>query len=316
MTPPPHPNPSPAAPSRPIHALALSALLGLLLILALRLTMIESFHQTIAQAASQFHTQILPEIGPSVTFGLASFTLILAGITSLCAWRANALPLHRLLQFLLIAAIIAIALASTFAAANRFVALVGLADLSMALLAGWSIASLCHPYLLGMHGKKIVSAALLSLLAVTLAKGYYQRFIDIPQTISDYQHDKAQYISNALGPALATRPDDPAVKLFEARIYSSEVTAFLTSSNSTATVLIGLLALLTGLVMQSRAHFRKQKDDPGEIPLPMLLTYIAALLIFLGTLLLFLTLSRGGSAAGVLCIAAIIIAALLLAGRR
>jgi len=306
-----------------LHVLAILLLLGLLLILSLRLTMTESLYQAYQQVSAMFGARlhppgdvIAPEIGPAVTLGLSAVTLVLAAIVAGVATAARAITSGKMLRFCLIAAILGLGMFSTLQADNRFAALVGLCDIAGALVGAWAVGLLCHPTLLGSAGRRIVTAALISVLAVWIAKGLYQRAVEIPDTIDYYTHHREESLA-----AQGMSPNDPGVRLYEARMMSKEVAGYVTLSNVMGAGMIGLLAALAGILAARMAGTVEEVADPTtaarkrdksksaaasvEIPVTSLLLFFAVLLLPLGLITLFLTQSRGGSILAVVCIVAI-----------
>ncbi len=153
--------------------------------------MTETAQETLSQMSARFAAQTdsqstgpavnLPEIGPAVITGLAAVTCLLAAIAAWCAARAGALSPSRLVCFGIILVILGLGFASALSAPNRFVATVGLCDIGMALIAGWTVALLCHQHLLGDAGRRIVVAAIIAILAVWTTKGIYQWTERIPR---------------------------------------------------------------------------------------------------------------------------------------
>jgi hypothetical protein len=294
--------------------LAYVALYGLLLVLALRMTMTETARVTLGQITGQAVVQkgeaALPEIGPAVTTGLAAAVVVLAGLAAWCGARAGALGRARLGRWVIVIAILVLGGFSTFAAANRFLALVGWCDLGMALIAGGSIGVLCDARVLGATGRRTVIAAIVALVSVWTAKGLYQRAIDIPETIQYYQLHRDEALAQALGPNHSTDPHSSEVKLFESRMLSEEVTGYVTLSNVMATGMVGLLAVLAGVLATRKVDPLEEDDElqqrANEISWPMLNAWVAGLLLAAGLAVLFLTASRGGSVVGVAAVVAIL----------
>ncbi|MGN6367696.1 MAG: O-antigen ligase family protein [Phycisphaerae bacterium] len=311
---------------------AITTLVGLLLVMALRLTMTESLNESFAQVNALFYARVhppggvlAPEIGPAVTLGLATATLLLAAIAAGIAGLRRALTPSRGARLLLIAAILGLGIAATFAAAGKFVSLVGVCDLALSLLAGWSIGLLCQPALLGSAGRRIVVAALVAILAVWIAKGIYQRTVEIPDTIDYYEHHRDEALQSQ-----GIRPSQPGAKLYESRMHSKEVTGYVTLSNVMGAGLIGLLAALAGILAgkmvspeqpEPPAETRRSKSTVSqpagsrmgggnvEISSLALLLFFAIALVPLGVLTLILTESRGGSILGIAVVAAIFLGA-------
>ena len=301
-----------------MHTAAVATLFGLLLLMALRLTMTESLNQSFMQVDALFLSRlhppggvIAPEIGPAVTLGFSAVMLMLAGTAAWIGGTCGALSWGRFGRLVLIAAILSFGVASTLAAAGKFVALVGLCDLAMSLLGGWAVGVLCHANVLGSAGRRIVVACLVSILAVWVAKGLYQRAVEIPDTIDYYQHHKEESLASQ-----GILPNEPGAKLYEARMNSKEVTGYVTLSNVMGAGLIGLLAALAGVLAgkmvspeaeKVAAITRKDVNKGGgvEISVLALLLFFAVLFMVLGVAVAILTQSRGGSILGVAVMAAI-----------
>ena len=301
-----------------VHVAAVATLFGLLLVMALRLTMTESLNQSFVQVNSLFYARvhppggvIAPEIGPAVTLGLSGLTLLLAGAAAWIGGMCGAITWGRAGRLVLIAAILGFGVASMFAAAGKFAALVGLCDVAMSLLAGWAVGVLCHSNVLGSAGRRIVVACLVSILAVWTAKGLYQRMVELPDTIDYYEHHKEESLASQ-----GIRPNEPGAKLYESRMNSMEVTGYVTLSNVMGAGMIGLLAALAGVLAAKMvspetekvaAIKRKDVNKGGEVEISVLalLLFFAVLLVLLGIVVAFLTKSRGGSILGVAGLAAI-----------
>ena len=305
-----------------VHTAAAATLFGLLLVMALRLTMTESLNQSFAQVNALFYARvhppggvISPEIGPAVTLGFSAVVLLLAGAAAWIAGMCGAMTWGRAGRLLLITAILGFGVASTFAAAGKFAALVGLCDVTMSLLGGWAVGVLCHSNVLGSAGRRIVVACLVAILAVWVAKGLYQRMIEIPDTIDYYEHHKEESLASQ-----GIRPNEPGAKLYESRMNSMEVAGYVTLSNVMGAGMIGLLAALAGVLAgkmvspeaeKVAAIKRKDVNKGGgvEISVLALLLFFAVVLVPLGVVVTVLTQSRGGSILGVAAMAAIFLGA-------
>jgi MFS family permease len=291
--------------------LASLALWGLLLVLALRMTMTETVRETLGQLTGMRvgGGAGLPEIGPAVTTGLAAITFLLAGVAAWCAGKAGVVSWGRAARLGIVTGVLVLGGVSTFFAANRFVAAVGLCDVGMGLLAGWSVGVLCDSRLLGMAGRRTVIAAVMALAAVWTMKGIYQRTIDIPETIKYYELHKDEALAQALGPAQSRDPNSSEVKLFESRMNSKEVSGYVTLSNVMGAGMVGLLAVLAGLaaarVVDPIGEEDAEKEQrPNEISWPALNIGLVIVLGLAGLVTLFLTASRGGSVMGAACVVA------------
>ncbi len=239
--PPSHPLAASRTTPSTFFSLPLILLFTMLLIVALRLTLnetpVEAFSQLIESVApSTDAAPQTPEPGPAAIVGFSLLTMLLTGLATCC----TRLTRQAWLLLALIVAILALATASTFHAANHFVALVGTFDMAMTMLGGWTIMLLAS----NEARRRFVVAALLAVLAVWITKGLYQRFVDFPDTISYYNGHK-QEIWQQHGWA----PGDFHIKLFEGRMNSKEVTGFSSFSNVTAQGLIALPLLALALII-------------------------------------------------------------------
>jgi hypothetical protein len=292
---------------------AFTLLCALALIVALRLSLTETLRETLAQKQNHLLARIdpskyidLPFVGPAATTAFAGLTLLITAGAAALASAAGVLTAPRLARWLLITAVGVLGLFSAFAAANKFAAIVGLADLLTAVSAGWSVSLLCHPRLAGPRGRRLLIALFAAILATWIAKGLLQRFVDQPDTLAAFIKDRDEILR---GQGIA--PDSPSAVAYENRLRSAEVTGFLTLANVTAAALVGLLTLLTGtLAALLSANLRRDKAAAGEstsgdVPGWALYSVAAAILLVLGLWMLRLTYSNGGAAMGVLCCAAV-----------
>ncbi len=311
------------------------ALAGLLLVVCLRMTVNEPINGGAASnsigAFSILYDGAYRFPGPSEIIGISILVLALAGI-GLLGW--GRLAVGRALSLLIIAGIVGLALASCFRAANRFAALVGCFDLAMALLGGWLASLLCATD----QRRRFVTAVLVGLLAVLCAKGFYQRFYEIPATIHYFHQKEAAWLAHAgLGPHSAE------LKLFVARLNSREVSGFQSLSDVFAEALLPLLlatfALGVAVLMAARRSIPSSvaknrsvrrpegNSDPGghrnsgqvrtgrdrfqigrEIPLAIFLGALLLILFILGAAVLIFTRSKGGIATLALCLPALFFA--------
>ena len=288
-------------------------LAALILLLAFRLSALESLRETLAQKQSRLAGESdlsqLPDIGPAFIVTYSALAMFFAAIATFLAARVRAVSKERLAQFVLIALILALALGSTFHAANRFSALVGTADLAASLSAGWAILLLCHKNLLGDRARRILAAAIIGLCAIAVAKSLMQYFLEFPD-MAQFVKDHRQEVFRAQG-----IENDPVQQdLFLHRIASNEVTGFALDSDVLATQLIPAAALLTLLIYAAVARLRFQKKSgpsstkttgSTQIP-PELLALVALLLLAIATLVVLrFTASKGGIACALLAILAI-----------
>ena len=311
------------------------ALGGLLLVVCLRMTVNEPINGGAASnsigAFSILYDGAYRFPGPSEIIGISILVLALAGI-GLLGW--GRLAVGRALSLLIIAGIVGLALASCFRAANRFAALVGCFDLAMALLGGWLASLLCATD----QRRRFVTAVLVGLLAVLCAKGFYQRFYEIPATIHYFHQKEAAWLAHAGLDAHSTE-----LKLFVSRLNSREVSGFQSLSDVFAEALLPLLlaacALGVAVLMTARRSIPnpvarnrsvgRPEGNPGphgqrgservrtardrfligrEIPLPILLGALLLVLFVLGAVVLIFTRSKGSIATLALCLPALFFA--------
>ena len=168
--------------------LAWTALSGLLLILAVRMTLLEVTIRTI-EHVSAAHTLHFP--GPSEIVGAGIITLALAGLALISAGKIRKIA-WLLLTFILLT--VALAVAGTFQAANRFAALVGVFDAGMGLLAGWAMFILCTTD----RRRQWVVVVMIGFLTMLCVKGCYQRWVEIPATTRMATHWTAMRMAPAL----------------------------------------------------------------------------------------------------------------------
>ncbi len=293
-------------------ALAWTALLGLLLVLCIRMTLPEPIGDGVWSGALSFvhvsSSTVGNLTGPAEVMGLGIVTLALGGLTILAAEQITP---GQWLQLALIAAVLAGAIAAIFTAANRFAALVGVFDLGMALAAGWSAGILCAD----PRRRQLLIVVLVGLLSAVTVKGFYQRYVEIPQTIVYFQKHQRQWLKES-----ATRRNSTQVKLFISRLQSKEVTGFGILSDGFAEALIPLL--LVGLVLAASGFLSKpnatktgpippkekpataeQRKKIGEINLPdhLVLGAVLLLISLAGVVVLVFTRSKGGAAGFAIC---------------
>ena len=248
----------PAAP-RPWPWLLLGALL---LILCLRLTVAEPVNAGQAGGLSGHLAASLRYPGAAELIGFSLLTLALAGVALSLGMRGAR---GSMLQLLLIAVLVALALLSAFRAANRFAALLGVCDVGMALLAGWLASGLCQT----QRKRGFVVAVLAGLLAVMCVKGFYQRFVELPLTRAMFQRHASAWLAE-----LGIRPGSVQARLFYARLNAHEVSGFLVLSDVFAEALLplllvalalGLSAVTPGAQIQSAGEDENTLGGPNQI---------------------------------------------------
>ncbi len=320
-------------------------LAALLLLLALRLGGAETLRETLSQKMANItaankprgpdNIGPIPVAGPAFTASYAAVALLLAGAAALLA--GGSMALRRIGQALLIALILTLLGISAAHAGNRFNAIVGGADMATALAAAWTLAVLCDDALLGKTGRQAVLAAVVAILAMGAAKAlmqYFFEFPDLAQFIKDHPEQRML--------ELGMNPNDTVQKtLFMGRVKSQEVSGFANFSNVFATQMIGLGGLLAALLMAALRR-PKAKPAPGQEALgqsmkspkknvsqrpsqpqreasPQVSAFVLEL-VLLGVLALAaiavmpMTESKGGTAAGILCVVVIVAGGIF--GRR
>ncbi len=310
--------PAPAGRADRRSALATLLLLGILLILALRLTMTETFRAPLSERlrAAQDTPEFLikPTVpGSTLTVGLAIGVLLLSGLALLVtpapgrAWRCLAM----------IAGLLVLAVASTCRAAAPFPALLGTCDLALALLAGWAVSILAR----SVERKQLIFCILFAIALAWSAKGFYWRFVELPDTIHYYEENKARIWAEQGWTATSK-----AKSLYESRMFSREVPGFLTFSNNFAEALIPLAMVVLGLVALGVRHLVREipsaapplpvrghsapvksraagppQDAAGERPAFAVLVGATVLLLLALVVVLLLTASKGANAALAIC---------------
>jgi O-antigen ligase len=323
----------PTADSSPrMRRIAAVLLTLLLLLLVFRLTAPETLRETLNQkrvvverALSPKATAdaiIIPTVGPPFITVYTFLTFALAGAASFLAARVGALSLRRVAQGAFIALIVALALGSTFLAANRFNALVGTADFAVALAAAWTVTLLCDDRLLGIRGRQVVIAAMVAACFLGCAKAFLQEFDEFPATRQEVMKNfDAAMRSQGLDPTDHAQHD-----LFLGRLNSGEVAGYFALPNVFATLMVGAIGLLAGLIIaglampapaSAPAEPQKRPGTPladsgsGQIPLRILaLIFLPLILLAAGAALKF-TDSNGGMMASGIAVAAIILGILL-----
>ncbi len=300
------------------------AAIAILLTLALRMTITETLRVPLADrmtALTQPINEQTPQPGPAHT---VAFTIVI--LLSAAAVAGT----HRLTKkdWLFLAgagAASALMLASTFNAANRFAALIGTCDIIMSLAAAFAML------ILGRHIriKQIMIAAVAALAVVWIAKGFYQYYVEIPDTLYYIEEHKAEIFAQR-----GWQPDDPQAILYLARANSREITGYITFSNVVAAGLTPMILLLLAAAWQFLAEFKAagahpqenaqrhasaesqtkkpdKKDAPNDIPLLPLVAGICAILALAAVWQLVVSDSKGGIGAFVLCLPIVILGMLM-----
>jgi len=279
---------------------------GLLLILALRLTLSESPRESFSDllsAAPGVVDPVGPGGGPATTVALGALTLLLVGVVAWTQARRR-----DLLVLGVAGAILACAGIATYHAADHFGATVGTIDLAMALVGGWGLGVLARDRMC----RRLLLATLLAILAAWVFKGAYQYFIEFPDTRAFYAENKARIWAEH-----GWQEGDPAITLFESRMRSNLISSFLAFSNVCAAGLGALVLLGVGIGLATWSDWRKAapaavvparkaataapRNWPGsaEISLTPLLLVLLTLLLICALVVLLGTHSRGGFVASV-----------------
>ncbi len=302
------------------NTVAWVALAALLVILCVRLTTPEPIGDGVWSGSVAFlHTgasTVGNLTGPAEVMGLGVLSLLICGVALLARESISA---GKWLQLGVIAWVLAAAIAAIFTAANRFAALVGVFDLGMALLAGWTAGILCHT----PQRQRLVMAVLVGLLCAVTVKGLYQRYVEIPQTIHYFQTHQKQWLRQS-----GVQNNSAQVELFISRLQSREVSGFGILSDGFAEtlcplLLVGLALALAGLLskpvattvpatpttpgkkISGKASSARKQPRAGDVNLPdhLVLGVVLLLVSLAGVAVLVFTGSKGGAASFVICIA-------------
>lgn len=283
------------------------AAMVILLTLALRMTITETvrtaFSDRVAALTDPTAVQT-PQPGPAHT---VAFTVIVLLAT------AAVLATHKLCKqdkfFLMgFGTIAALLLASTFSAQNKFTALAGSCDVIMSLAAAMALLILGRD----MRIKQLFIAAIMAITTVWIAKGFYQYYIEVPETVKFIEDNWDQILKQR-----GWQEEDSQAKLFLARVHSREITGYITFSNVVAAGMIPMILLALALTWQffassktKSAHTQPESTSPGlqknavsnEIPLLPVIAVLAGLLTAAGACLLVLSDSKGGIGAFAICL--------------
>ena len=302
------------------NTVAWMALAALLVVLCLRLTIPEPIGDGVWSGSVAFlHTgasTVGNLTGPAEVMGLGILSLLICGVALLAGESISA---GKWVQLGIIALVLAAAVAAIFTAANRFAALVGVFDLGMALLGGWTAGILCHT----PRRQRLVIAVLAGLLCAVTLKGLYQRYVEIPQTIHYFQKHQQQWLRQS-----GVQHNSTQVKLFISRLKSREVSGFGILSDGFAEtlcplLLLGLALAIAGLSskpgettapatptmpskkISGKAPIAGKQPRAGDVNLPdhLVLGVVLLLVSLAGVCVLVFTGSKGGTASFVICLA-------------
>ena len=205
--------------------LAWTALSGLMLVLAVRMTLLEVTIRTVPHVSAGHGGQSLSTLhfpGPAEIVGAGVVTVALTGLALIAAGKIRKVAW---LLLALIVAILALAVAGTFHAANRFAALVGVFDAGMDLLAGWAMFILCNTD----RRRQWVVVVMVGFLTMLCVKGFYQRYVEIPETMHFFFKHEVQYARQ-----MGWKLNSPEMRLYISRLNSQEVTGFFDLSDAFA----------------------------------------------------------------------------------
>ncbi|HMD55222.1 MAG TPA: O-antigen ligase family protein, partial [Phycisphaerae bacterium] len=208
---------------------------------------------------------------------------------------------------------------SAAGAANRFAALLGVCDLGMALIGGWTATLLCDTD----RRRQFVVVVLVGVLAAFAAQGLNQYFVTLPATVRMFNENEASFLRMQ-----GWSPGDPEIALFKSRLNSQAIFGFLTLSDVLAAALMPLLLISLALgslalsVWQNKngtsdANVSANKEKKSQAletqnqdSTPRFVFLIPALTVLLifaaGLLVLVLTRSKGAMAATALSVFALI----------
>ncbi len=196
------------------------ALLALLLVVAMRPLLMETYESAenpIARAVS-LPGGLTPAATAwfDLTIWLAAAATALAGLLARRAWRWTGFEIGWLLM-------LAGAVASTFVASNKRLAINCSADWLTAGALAWTLANLARR----RDCVALVLAALIASGATSAARCAMQVNVEFPDTWRQYRETRDQFWGRQ-GVAL----DDPRVELFERRMRANEATGFFALANS------------------------------------------------------------------------------------
>lgn len=306
--------------------LAWTALAGLMLVLAVRMTLLEVTVRTVPHVSAGHAGQSLSALhfpGPAEIVGAGVVTVALTGVALIAAGKIRKVAW---LLLALIVAILVLAVAGTLHAANRFASLVGVFDAGMGLLAGWAMFILCNTD----RRRQWVVVVMVGLLTMLCVKGLYQRYVEIPETMHFFFKHEAQYAHQ-----MGWKLNSLEMRLYIGRLNSQEVTGFFDLSDAFAEAMCPLLMLVAALGLAlfasrvavppslpppavpgklppTRPPRRAAADPPGpsrsDIPLPQFLAVCSSAIFLAGLAVIVLTKSKGGLASAVLCLLALLAA--------
>ncbi len=290
-----------------------TVLVGLLLILCIRLTTNEPIEDgafsgsgaTIGRLTRGMYSSPGPR--EILTMAVCTFCLAAAGFAA--SEKMTREKLWRLAGILLLAGCCTL---SAFHASNPFAAITGVFDLAMAIISGWAVAAVC----VTDRRRQFAISALVALLAVICAKGFYEKYFELPATLHYFLHHKQVFFRQ-----MGWGPGNPNILLFQSRVKAQAVTGFLNLSDGLAEALLPLslvclpLALFLfrrppKIIAPSAGHVarsktiqntdisnRNQEIPPAVIPgVPLLVLFVLSLVV------LVFTLSKGGMASEAICL--------------
>ena len=190
-------------------------------------------------------------------------------------------------------------LASALRASDRVSAMEVWLEQASFLTAAFVLAQLCR----NRWRFALLVIALAAVGGTLAAKGLWQRGVEIPERIAEFQDHAPEQMKQ-----LGITPGTPGAAMLETRVYDPSLTGFLGLSNPFASIMLVLLAAAAGLaadrliaaVRQWRAS--RGKARPGEVPLPLLSAGIATVVAALAAATLLMTHSRGAIASAALAV--------------
>lgn len=289
-----------------------AVLAGLLLILCIRLTTNEpiedgafsGYGAAVGTLTAGVYSS--PGVREVLTLAVCTFCLAVAGFAA--AEKMAREKLWRLAGIFLLAGWCTL---SAFHASNKFGAIAGVFDLAMGMIGGWAVAVVCNTD----RRRQFAISILVALLAVICAKGFYEKYFELPATLHYFLHHKQAFFRQ-----MGWGPGNPNILLFQSRVEAQAVTGFLNLSDGVAEVLlpISLICLPLALFLfpwrkmlerlAGNAAPSQPKESTGptgrnqEIPAAIVPGVPLLVLFVLSLAVLVFTRSKGGMASEGICI--------------
>ena len=311
--------PSPPAtvqvgPSRWAATAQTALLVALLALTAARTTLGESpFKRSPLAEAGAFEI-----LGPSAQIQMSSEVARIAAAVAIAILAAGwavigaiqgRLEICRPWLAVLVIALAACLFASAAGAADKREALTTAAEQTALVLSAFLAIQLAR----APWQRRLVLIVLAGLAGLQGAKGLYQVWVEIPDTISYHSQIDPRYL-------LARQQDDsPEQRLFEARLFERTTKGYFVLANVYGSLMILLTLAAAGLAADKWFAWRAQRQAartepargppgrPGQISTAFLAALLTMLLVAPAAASLWLTESKGAIAAGVLAAVAAVV---------